>query len=256
MKIDTQPLVIGNWKMNPQSVSLSVKLATEIKKSLAKVSGVDVVVAPPSVHLDAVAKARSGSGAFALGVQNVHHEKLGAHTGEISIPMLTNLGVTYCIIGHSERRKDGETDVMVNQKLSAVIKAGLTGVVCVGESKRDQGGNYLTFIETQIRTALAQLSKSKLGNVVIAYEPIWAIGTGTTATPADVYEMKLFIQKVISDVYGRNLAQKVRILYGGSVNGKNAEELFKEGMIDGFLVGGASLHPEEFLQIIKATLKK
>ena len=256
MKIDTRPLVVGNWKMNPQSVSLSTKLGTHLKKIVSKVTGVDVVIAPPFVYLDAVSRARSGSRVFALGAQNVHHEKLGAHTGETSIPMLTDFGVTYCIVGHSERRKNGETDVMVNEKLIAIIKAGLTGVVCVGETKRDQGGHYLSHIETQIRTALGRISKAKLESVVIAYEPIWAIGTGNTANPSDVYEMKLFIEKVISDLYGRNAAQKVRILYGGSVNGKNAEELFKEGMIDGFLVGGASLHAEEFLQIIKATVKK
>ncbi len=140
---------------------------------------------------------------------------------------------------------------MVHEKLVAVIKAGMTAVLCVGEKMRDEGGLYLSGIEAQVRRALAQVPKAKLGQVVIAYEPIWAIGTGKTASAEDVHEMKLFIEKVLSDLYGRNYAQKVRILYGGSVNEKNARELFVEGAVDGFLVGGASLHADVFIDIIK-----
>lgn len=251
MKIGIPPLVIGNWKMNPQSATLSVKLGSQLKKSLSKLKDVDIVIAPPHVYLDGIHKL-SGGKVFALGAQNVHHEKLGSYTGETSLPMLTSFGVTYVILGHSERRTEGETDDQVNKKLLATIKGGLTGVVCVGEKKRDSAAHYLSYIESQIRKALANVSKAKLGQVVIAYEPIWAIGTGETATPEDVHEMRLFIEKVISDVYGRNLAQKVRILYGGSVNAKNAHELYTKGTVDGFLVGGASLHAEEFAHIVKA----
>lgn len=252
MKKGIPPLVIGNWKMNPQSESIALKLSKELKSRLAKNCGVDVVVAPPFVYLDAVSRIRNGSNHFMMGAQNAHHEKLGAHTGEISLPMLGGYEVTHVILGHSERRGDGETDEMVNQKLLAVIKAGMTGVVCVGELKRDHSGHYLSHIEAQVRKALMKVSKSKLGHVVIAYEPIWAIGTGTPATTEDVHEMKLFIERIISDLHGRNLAQKVRIIYGGSVTGKNASELYSEGMIDGFLVGGASLHMDDFMQIIKS----
>lgn len=252
MKKGIPPLVIANWKMNPQSVALSTKLATELKKYLQKVTDTEVVVAPPFVYLDSVHRIRNGSRAFTLGAQNVHSENLGAHTGEISIPMLQDFNVTHVILGHSERRTDGETDESINTKVHAVIKAKLTAVVCVGERKRDHGAHYLSFIETQIRKAFTNVAKTKLAQIVIAYEPIWAIGTGNTATPGDVHEMKLFIEKVISDIYGRNLAQKVRIIYGGSVNGKNARDLFTEGTVDGFLVGGASLHAEEFTQIIKS----
>lgn len=252
MKQGIPPLIVGNWKMNPHTASLSVKLATDLKKRIQKIEGVEVVVAPPYLYLDAVCKVKNGSSTFALGAQNAHHEKLGAHTGEISLPMLQGFGVTHVILGHSERRNEGETDAQVHAKLFATIKSGLTGIVCVGEAKRDQGGNYLSHIEMQVRKALAKVPRAKLGQVVIAYEPIWAIGTGNTATTGDVHEMKLFIEKVVSDLYGRNLAQKVRILYGGSVNGKNSRELFSEGMIDGFLVGGASLHVEEFTEIIKS----
>ena len=252
MKIGIPPLVIGNWKMYPQSVTLSSKLAMKLKKLLYKITGVEVVVAPPTAYLESVGRALGSSKTVMLGAQNVYHQKLGAYTGEISVPMLESLGVTHVIVGHSERRREGETDAMVNQKLLAAVKAGLVAVVCIGEEKRDHGAHYLSHIEMQIRRALANVSKPKLEHIVIAYEPIWAIGTGNNATAGDIHEMKLFIEKVISDLYGRNLAQKVRILYGGSVTGRNARELHTEGMIDGFLVGGASLHPEEFVQIAKA----
>ncbi len=253
MKKGIPPLIIANWKMNPQSASMSVKLATELKKYLHKITDTEVVVAPPSVYLEGVSRVRNGSRAFTLGAQNVHYENLGARTGEISIPMIQSFEVTHVILGHSERRADGENDEVINKKLVAVVKAGLTAVVCVGERKRDHGAHYLSFVETQVRKAFASIAKTKLAHVVIAYEPIWAIGTGNTATPEDVHEMKLFIEKIISDLYGRNLAQKVRIIYGGSVNGKNARELFIEGTVDGFLVGGASLHAEEFTQIVKSS---
>lgn len=252
MKIGIPPLVIGNWKMNPQSASLSKKLGEQLKKSLSKLKNVDVVIAPPTVYLDAVNSLSNNGKNFLLGAQNAHHEKLGAHTGEVSLSMLASFNVSHIILGHSERRAGGETDEAINNKLIATIKAGLIGVVCVGEKKRDAGAHYLSHIEAQIRSAFAKIPKVKLAQVVIAYEPIWAIGTGETATGSDVHEMRLFIEKVISDLYGRNLAQKVRILYGGSVNEKNARELFVEGTVDGFLVGGASLHAEEFANIVKA----
>jgi len=256
MKTGIPPLVVGNWKMNPQSVSLSAKLGTEFKKRLSAISGVDVVVVPPSIYLESVHRARNSSKAYMLGAQNAHFAQLGAYTGEISLPMLKDLDVSYVIIGHSERRALGEGDVLVNEKLLATIKAGCTGIVCVGELKRDHGGHYLSHIEAQVRKALVKVSRTKLSQVVVAYEPLWAIGTGKNATPADIYEMKLFIEKVISDIYGRNYAQKVRVIYGGSVSGKNAQELFVDGMVDGFLVGGASLHPEEFIQIVKSVRER
>ncbi len=252
MKKGLAPLIVGNWKMNPLTASLSAKLALELKKQLLKYTDADVVIAPPVLYLESIHRVRSGSKAYALGVQNVHHEKLGSYTGEISIPMVKQYEVTYVIVGHSERRNGGETDAQVNSKLTAILKAGLVGIVCVGEEKRDHNGQYLSHIESQIRIALRSVPKVKLGQVVIAYEPIWAIGTGNTATPEDVHEMKLFIEKVLSDIYGRNLAQRVRILYGGSVNPKNAQTLFTEGTVDGFLVGGASLHADDFTHIVKA----
>ncbi|QQR64658.1 triose-phosphate isomerase [Candidatus Kaiserbacteria bacterium] len=252
MKKGILPLVVGNWKMNPQSISLGAKLATELKKKLQSVKDVEIVIAPSYVHLSGVQKVRSGSDIFALGAQNVHPAKLGPHTGEISLPLLQDLGVSHVILGHSERRALGEKDPLINEKLVAVIKAGLTGILCVGEGHRDHSGHYLNTIETQVRKGLALLSKAKLGQVVIAYEPLWAIGSGKNATAEDIHEMKLFIEKILSDLYGRNIAQKVRIIYGGSVTAQNAQALHADGMMDGFLVGGASLHPDEFTHIAKA----
>jgi triosephosphate isomerase (TIM) len=252
MKKGILPLVIGNWKMNPQTITLGTKLGTELKKKLQALKGAEVVIVPPFTHIESVRKARNGSGAYALGAQNAHPAKLGTFTGEISLPMLQALEVTYVILGHSERRTLGEKDIFINEKLLATIKAGLTAVVCVGEEKRDINGHYLTHIEIQVRKALAQVSKAKLGQVVIAYEPIWAIGTGKNATSGDIHEMKLFIEKILSDIYDRNAAQKVRIIYGGSVSDQNASELHSEGMMDGFLVGGASLRADEFSAIVKA----
>ena len=254
MKTGILPVVIGNWKMNPQSGSLAVKLATELKKKLYTITDVEVVIAPPHLFLEGVARAKNSSKHCFLGAQNVHTAKLGAYTGETSLSMLQSTGVTHVILGHSERRELGESDSYINEKVIATLKAGLVPILCVGEVKRDHAGHYLTTIETQVRKALQAVSRGKLERVIVAYEPVWAIGTGHTPTGEEIHEMKLFIEKVLSDLYGRNFAQKVRILYGGSVNGKNAKELFVTGAVDGFLVGEASLHPDEFRDIVKAVI--
>ncbi len=252
MKLRSEALVIGNWKMNPQTDVMAKRLVTEIKKSIGRHEGVKVVIAPPTPFLPLVTAVRGGSSSFQIGAQNVHTELLGAFTGEVSLPMLKSFDVTYVIVGHSERRKAGETEDAIQKKITAVIKGGGTAVLCVGEAQRDHAAQYLSDIERQVRTACAGLSRAKLSSLVIAYEPVWAIGTGHTATPGDVHEMRLFIEKTMSDLYGRNYAQKVQILYGGSVNDKNAAEILRDGMVDGFLVGGASLQAKEFTGIVKA----
>jgi triosephosphate isomerase (TIM) len=252
MKFRQDPLVIGNWKMNPQTDAAAKRLLVEVKKTIGRHEGVGVVVAPPTVFIPLANATRGGTTSFSLGAQNVHPEKLGAFTGEVSIPMLQSFDVTYVIVGHSERRKAGETDEDIQKKVSVVIRSGLHAILCVGERVRDNAAHYLGDIERQIRSACTGLSRAKLSYLTIAYEPVWAIGTGKTAGPNDVHEMRLFIEKTLSDLYGRNYAQKVRVLYGGSVNDKNAGELMRDGMIDGFLVGGASLSAKEFGGIVKA----
>ena len=250
MKKGIPPLIVGNWKMNPLSVATATSLAKNIKIAVGKVDDVDIVIAPPMVYIASVHAILKHSKTIALGVQTIHHEKLGAFTGEISIPMVHEFSVRYIILGHSERRALGEDDVTINEKLTATLKAGMTAILCIGEKKRDVGGLYLSSIEKQIRSGLAGVSKTKLSQVVIAYEPVWAIGSGVTPTAEEMYEMRLFIEKILSDMYERIYAQKVRVLYGGSVNEKNARTLFMESTVDGFLVGGASLHADTFAQIV------
>jgi len=236
--------------MNPKTMKMAEKLCRDVQTRASKTRGVDVVIAPPAVYLGELGKLIKGK-KVALGAQDVFFESGGAHTGEISASMLRSVGATYIITGHSERRARGEDDEEVYKDTEAVLKSGATAIVCVGERERDTHGDYLSLVEKQVRTALQGVAKTKLSKVVIAYEPIWAIGTGNTATPQDAHEMKLFIQKVLSDVYGRIALSKVRVLYGGSVNAKNAEALMTEGVVDGFLVGGASLRAAEFASIIK-----
>lgn len=255
MKRNAEPLVVGNWKMNPQNALAAKHLATDIKKAVSRIDGVTVVIAPPALFIPLTQVVQNGSNAFLLGAQNVHHEQLGPHTGELSITMLKSFGVEYVIIGHSERRGEGESDAQIHAKLVAVVKSGLRALLCVGERVRDHSAHYLNEIEQQIRLACNGIPRSKLESLTIAYEPVWAIGTGDNAASSDIHEMRLFIEKILTDLYGRNYAQKVQILYGGSVTGKNAQTLMQEGMIDGFLVGGASLRADEFVDIVKAAKK-
>lgn len=250
MKQSHTPLIIGNWKMNPGTLTAALTLFTDTQKAVARLSHVDVVAAPPVVYLSAIARLHKGK-KLAIGAQDVYFEKLGAYTGEVGMSMLKSVGVSYVIVGHSEMRARGESDVDVARKVGVVLKEGAVAVLCVGESSRDANGQYLGVVESQIKSALKDIPKSKLGNLVIAYEPVWAIGTGTTPSAHDIHEMKLFIQKIVSDLFGRSTLARVRVLYGGSVTKHNAVSFFEEGEVDGFLVGGASLRASEFTDIVK-----
>jgi triosephosphate isomerase (TIM) len=251
MKAHT-PLVIGNWKMNPATVGEARKLFLDLRKELGRKARTTIVaVAPPSPFLSELERLNP-SERIALAGQDVFFESTGAFTGEVSLPMLKSVGATAIIVGHSERRAHGETDADIYKDILSIIKSNVTAVVCVGEKQRDTQGNYYSIVEAQLRSALAAVPKNKLKQLVIAYEPVWAIGTGKNATPEDVYEMKLFIQKVIVGRYGRPALKTVRIIYGGSVKKDNADILMKIGRVDGFLVGGASLKPKEFIAIINS----
>ena len=250
MNLKNQIVVAGNWKLNPTTLKASKQLLANIRKGLSRrIWGPDIIVAPPLLFITELAKIADGK-KLKLAAQTVFFENSGAHTGEVSMPMLKSIGVKTVIIGHSERRARTESDEDVNRATLATIKAGGTAIVCVGERRRDRDGNYLALIENQVRLALTDVPVTKLRQVIIAYEPIWAIGTGNTATPEDAYEMKIFIKKVLSDLYKRSAGAKVRVLYGGSVKADNAEALLSEGRVDGFLIGGASLKAKEFLTII------
>lgn len=245
-----RPFIAGNWKMNLDRAS-AVALAEGLAKEAADVDGVDLAVCPPSVYLDAVAAAVSGT-KVSLGAQNMYHEPKGAFTGEISAGMLCDVGCKYVILGHSERRHViGETDQQVNRKVHAALEAELVPIVCLGEllSERE-AGRTLEVIRRQFDGSLAGLSPQQMAGLVIAYEPVWAIGTGKVATPQQAEEVHLDLRKIMEDRYNEEVAQSVRIQYGGSVKPDNAADLLGRPNIDGALVGGASLGVDSFMGIV------
>jgi triosephosphate isomerase len=245
-------LVVGNWKLNPSSLADAQKLIEALGKKYKQKDQQRIAVAPSFVHLSDAAK-KIGKKPIALAAQDVATEVMGPFTGEVSAPQLRDLKVEYLIIGHSERRAMGETDEQVQKKVLVALKHKLTPVVCIGEQERDTQGNFFTFIEKQVKSLADVLSVTDIKKIVIAYEPIWAIGTGKTATASDVKEMQLFLFATLTKLYDKATAGKVTLLYGGSVKPDNAKELHQEGGMSGFLVGGASLKAEDFLAIIKAT---
>lgn len=246
-------IVIGNWKMN-MTREETKSLLTLIKESV-KDDVVDTAFAVPFTSLETAAKVLEES-SIMLGAQNVYHEPRGAYTGEISVEMIKDLGVRFCLVGHSERRKCFfETDEIVNKKVKALLEANISPVVCVGETlEQREKGEHLDLIRTQVKKALADVDSMRVEDVIIAYEPLWAIGTGVTATSHEAEEVCSFIRYIVAETYGVSISEKIRILYGGSVNENNAYELFQMPNIDGALVGGASLKPT-FVEIINAARK-
>lgn len=247
-------LVVANWKLNPISFSDAKALFTEVRRKLKKDISTTVVVAPPFLFISEFSKSLKSEG-VKLGAQDVFYEEVGPFTGEISVGQLAGLGVSHIIVGHSERRALGETDEQVNKKIQAILKRRLTPIVCIGEVIRDEQGGFFNHIEAQIKNIAKGLSIKDITKVVIAYEPIWAIGTGKTATVEDVKEMQLFIVSTLTKLYDRKTAEKITLLYGGSVKASIAKELYEQGGMNGFLVGGASLNAEEFVNIVKTTIK-
>jgi triosephosphate isomerase (TIM) len=247
--------IAGNWKMNLLRDS-SVALIHQLMDQLLNISSVDVAVCPPSVYLHDVGAALRGS-QIQLGAQNVYHATEGAYTGEISCAMLNDLGCRYVILGHSERRAIfGETDGDVNVKLHAVLKAGLTPIVCVGETlQQREAGETQQVVRGQCTHSLSGLTNEQMAKTVLAYEPVWAIGTGKTATPAQAEEVHADIRKLLATTFSESVANAVVIQYGGSVKADNAMELLGQPNIDGALVGGASLKSDSFLAIVQAAAK-
>ncbi len=246
-----KPFVAGNWKMNMLRES-GVELARAI--AAHKPAGdIDVALCPPFVYLDAIGKA-VGSSYIALGAQNVYFESEGAFTGEISTRMLKDIKCQWVILGHSERRHVmGEDDASVNLRLKATIESGLKPILCVGEKLEQRDANETEkVIETQLSGGLEGVSEASLASLVIAYEPVWAIGTGRTATPEQAQDVHKFIRNWLSEKFSPEFAEKTRIQYGGSVKPGNAKELMSRPDVDGALVGGASLKAEDFVKIIDA----
>lgn len=245
------PLVMGNWKMQG-TLAEARALASGIRDGLKRPRGVEVVLCPPFTALSAVAEIVVGS-PIRLGAQNCHWEASGAHTGEISPAMLVDVGSRYVLIGHSERRREmGETDEQINRKVQAALAHGLTPALCIGETadERRQGLTFTT-VEGQLRAGLAGVTPDTIVKVVLAYEPVWAIGTGVNATPAQAAEVHGYLRGLLSELTSKEMAQLIRIIYGGSVKADNVDALAAEPEIDGALVGGASLAAPGFIAIVR-----
>ena len=247
-------LIAGNWKMNKTSAD-GVSLASDIVAAVGKQTDVEVVVCPPFTAVESVGKALEGS-EVKLGAQNMHFEASGAFTGEVSAPMLRAIFATHVILGHSERRTFfGETDELVNRKVLTALKNQLKPIFCVGETLAErESGATLKVVQTQVERGLEGVNKDQAASVVVAYEPVWAIGTGKVATTEQAQEVHAFIRGLLTKLFGEAIAQKVRILYGGSMKPANAPELLAQKDIDGGLIGGAALEARSFVELINAAL--
>ena len=245
-------IIAGNWKMN-KTASETRAFAEELKAVMPKAKWCEVLLCVPSINIPTAMKAFKDT-RVSIGAQNLHFEEKGAFTGEVSAAMLKDMGVKYVIIGHSERREYwNDSDIIVNKKVHAAINAGLRPIICVGESlEQRELGITKELVDLQVKTALAGVPAEKMRHVVIAYEPLWAIGTGKTATAEQANEVNEEIRTVIRKLYGARVARSVTILYGGSMNAKNATELLAQPDVDGGLIGGASLNPGDFTTIINA----
>ena len=248
-------IVAGNWKMNKTANEAKALLSEVVNMVKDEVTGdVEVVLCPPALYLTTARQYVTPGGKISLGAQNCHEKASGAYTGEISAPMLQSIGVEYVILGHSERRQYfEETNAQLAEKVNIVLENGLTPIFCCGES-RDlrENGDYIGFVKNQLTESLFHLSAETFAKVVIAYEPIWAIGTGLTASSAQAQDMHFELRQHISGQYGDTIAQDISILYGGSANAQNAAELFAQPDVDGGLIGGASLKSRDFTTVVKA----
>jgi triosephosphate isomerase (TIM) len=242
-------IVAGNWKMNLEHQD-ATKLLGEIANQSTFNS--EVIIFPPSLYLSEFSF-RSDKN-ISIGAQNCYYEKQGAFTGEISASMIASVGAKWCLTGHSERRSlFGETDLVVEKKIEAILSAGLNVMFCCGEPKEiREAGTHMRYVGKQVKDALSKIEKNKIKNIAVAYEPVWAIGTGLTATPVQAQEMHELIRGIVAELFGKDSASEIRILYGGSCNEQNASELFSQPDVDGGLIGGASLKLSSFLSIIKA----
>ena len=245
-------VIAGNWKMN-MTASETKQFAEELKKIMPRAKWCETLICVPSCNITTAMKAFKDL-RVSVGAENLHYEKSGAYTGEVSADMLKDLGVKYVIVGHSERRQYFcETDQIVNKKVHAALNAGISPIICVGESlEQRETGITESLIAMQVKSALYGVPADKLRRCIIAYEPIWAIGTGKTATAEQAGEVCSYIRAIIRELYGARVARSVTIQYGGSMNPSNAAELLAQPDIDGGLIGGASLKPEQFVAIINA----
>ncbi|MEK7185633.1 MAG: triose-phosphate isomerase [Patescibacteria group bacterium] len=251
----TKRLVIANWKMNPQTPDEAKAILAGTRKATESLKYTEVIVCPSFLYFPAAVKSITSKvrAKMRVGVQDIFWEDRGSFTGEVSAAMVKAGGGTHVIVGHSERRALGETDEMVGKKVAAVVREDLTAILCIGEGERDVNGNYLSFLKQQLSAGLSGVQKRHVGQIVVAYEPVWAIGKSEreALTGSGMHEMTIFIRKLLSDIYGRDIAVQVPILYGGSVTPANAGDIVSEGHTDGLLVGRQSLDPAQFVEILK-----
>ncbi len=260
--MEKKKIIVGNWKMNPRSLKEAEKLFSGVLKGVFGIRKTEIVICAPFIYLErlfSLLKTKHATLKVSLGAQNVFPGDVGPFTGEVSAEMLDGVGVKYVIVGHSERRAMGESNGDINKKIKYLLSAGLHPILCVGENVRDEQHSYYNFVKTQLEECLSGISKNLLSKIIIAYEPVWAISSTPEhkdANPADCMEMIIFIRKVLSDKFGKGTSN-IRIIYGGSVNTKNAKDFHQNGRIDGLLPGNASLDIKKFTEIIKTceTLK-
>ena len=255
MNKERKLIIAGNWKMN-KTVAEALALVSDLKLELAKIREVDIVICPPFTALETVSKAMIDDSNIRLGAQNMSENNFGAFTGEVCAGMLKEFSVRYVILGHSERRQyQKESDALIAKKAAAAHAASLKPIVCVGETLAErEGGLMEKVLETQVSGSLAGLSKEQMAETIVAYEPVWAIGTGKTATTQQAQEAHAFIRRLLVKLFGEAVAKKVRIQYGGSVKPTNARELMSQPDVDGALVGGAALESRSFADIIKNSI--
>lgn len=244
-------LIIANWKCNPSSLKKAEELFCEIKQEFKKTKNIELVICPPFVFLSPLTK-KIGKTKIALGSQNVFYKE-GPFTGEVSPKMLNSLGIKYVIVGHSERRKLGEDNLFINKKIKSLLELKMKPILCVGETKEErEKGKAFEIVKKQLLEGLKNIKKSLLVNLIVAYEPVWAISTnkGFLCGPDDIMTMRLFIEKILTKNFGPKISKRIKILYGGSVDDKNAS-LVKSANVDGVLVGSASLSPPKFTLILQ-----
>jgi triosephosphate isomerase len=246
----SKKIVIGNWKMHPARLKDAESLLKAVAKGLPNLKKTLVVVAVPAVYIE---KLKKISKKVSVGAQDCFYDETGAFTGQVSPAMLADLGVKYAIIGHSERRHLGETNQLINKKLKEAIAERITPILCVGEKERGEGHEYFETVKAQLKECLAGISKNLISKIVIAYEPVWALSSTAgrrDATAADSLEMAIYIRKILSDITNPSVASSTRVIYGGSVNEKDAGDFLEHGGVDGVLPGKASLTPAKFIQIV------
>lgn len=249
--MNSKRLIIGNWKMNPTTLFEARKITGRIKRVLPNLTKTEAVICPPFPFITGCSPKKAIKN-FHIGAQLVSSEEgSGPFTGEVSASMLHDLGLKYVIVGHSEQRKKGDTDAIVSKRMKMVLDIGMTAVLCVGEATRDSGGAYLEDLKNQIKNSFVNIPKKYANKIVIAYEPIWTIGGKEAMVTEQIYETSLFVKKIFADVFGALQGLKVKVLYGGSVNFRNAADIITVGKVDGLLVGHESVNASGFVELLK-----